>query len=338
MSLLELLEKEASTPQNVPEKAAGMFAYYSSSDSAFNVSNFLSSIHTRLESSPSPAKVPGLVPRALLNRPKAKPSVAKSGQSISSGTSKPIQTRPTSSITPNSQAQLASNNPSIPPAAINNVAEDLVGLANLADLYHPGKPTNFYISVYQPQLDRLSSSNAEIEAENRTSNSVAQIASTGPSIGETMLFKQGWKGEGHGLGKDGKGIATPLIALGVDSGTSRPTGTILRAHPMSKQSRVVVFLNMVSRGRADEALLQETKEDCSSFGIVISCFACESPDPTCNENECVRIFVHFEDSDAAHRAKKTFHNRKFDDRVVRTAFYPESALQANKLWLPLQID
>lgn len=187
-------------------------------------------------------------------------------------------------------------------------------------------------------MRQLAATSAEMEpAESETSPST-QAPTHSLNVGEKMLFKQGWKGIGYGLGKDDQGMAAPLVSV-IDStpGASRATGTIQIAELKSTSSRAIVLLNMVTRGSANESLTQETKEDCSIFGSVVSCIASESSDPSCPDHECVRIFVIFEAIEVAKRAKAALDRKKFDGRSVRTAFYPESAIEANQLWLPVKI-
>lgn len=207
----------------------------------------------------------------------------------------------------------------------------MANLASLPDLYSPSTPNSYYELIYKPKLQQLAKLLTETESDKQLPKASAPVV----NIGEKLLFKQGWKGIGFGLGKDDQGMAAPLIAERT-AGTAK--GSIQKAELQSKISRAIVLVNMASRGSADEALATETKEDCSAFGAVLSCIARESPDASCEDHECVRIFVLFEAVESAQKAKKSLHNKKFAGRLVQAFFYPESALQADQLWIPLRSD
>lgn len=279
-----------------------------------------------------------MVPRALLNRAKVKPSTAKSAPTAASNVSKAAESRATLPTTSNSTIPGSSAMAPGPVQPTSIGAEDLVSLAALPDLYNPGIPNNYYENVYKPRLARLAAMSTEMESSTGETTSQSQPSHAPLNVGEKMLFKQGWKGIGYGLGKDDQGMAAPLVSV-IDSapGASRATGTIQVAELQSTASRAIVLLNMASRGSADEALAQETKEDCSVFGSVLSCVASESPDPSCSEHDCVRIFVVFSALEVAQRARASLDRKKFDGRSVRAVFYPESAIEANQLWLPLKV-
>ena len=78
---------------------------------------------------------------------------------------------------------------------------------------------------------------------------------------------------------------------------------------------------MVGPGEVDEDLEPETAEECTKYGPVVMCMIYEMPN-VCEE-EAVRIFVEFEQRDAAVRAIHDLNGRFFGGRVVRACFYNE---------------
>lgn len=219
------------------------------------------------------------------------------------------------------------------------VADDLVSLSTIADLYDPSIPNNYFEQVYkvrlqaiqQPNKNRMDSDDAENSSTRHTSEASKGIIP--PSMfGEKMLYKQGWKGTGYGLGKGDQGMATPLIG---EAGT-KTQGSITRAPLLVDSSRVIILRNLVGRGQVDEELGSETAAECSAFGTVLHCLIKEEPDEKiCTDAEAVRVYVQFDSVAAAERAKSALHNRLFAGRRVLASSYPEAAFMENKYWLPI---
>lgn len=155
-------------------------------------------------------------------------------------------------------------------------------------------------------------------------------------FGEKMLYKQGWKGTGFGLGREGQGMATPLVGFETPAeGSMKSVGAIAAAPVQLGSSRVILIRHMVLRGKADAALADETAIECNIFGTVLQCIMQEESDPlACRDDEAVRLFVQFDSVAAAERAKKDLSTRRFDGRAVVVTSYPEAAFMEKKYWLP----
>ena len=175
--------------------------------------------------------------------------------------------------------------------------------------------------------------------------------------GITMLQKMGWS-EGQGLGKEGQGMKTPLVAKKMDSTTgvitnaehrplSRPpppppppppsaaagvapeakkTGAVtFRGRP----SRVLLMKNMVGPGEVDEDLVNEIGEECSKYGEVAKVSIFEVKEAA--DEEAVRIFVKFQKQAAAMKAYIEMDKRFFGGRQVWVCFFQEKDFDAGTL-------
>lgn len=159
----------------------------------------------------------------------------------------------------------------------------------------------------------------------------------GMGLAQKMLEKMGWK-SGEGLGKRKQGISAPLTIEKTSATAGRivtqPTNQPALASPVSidasdskrfgEPTPVILLLNVVPPGGVDEALDEEIGVECSKHGTVLSVLIFEVTEPGYPEDEAVRIFVQFEDLDAARSALGQLHGRIFDGRVVRARFYDEA--------------
>merc|ERR1712113_1108905 len=153
-----------------------------------------------------------------------------------------------------------------------------------------------------------------------------------------MMKKMGWK-EGSGLGKDGKGMATPLIMKKTDSATAIvvPGAEKRAAHPqpagqpVAKQpkatadrppTRVLLLTNLVGKGEVDEDLEEETAEEATKYGKLKKCVIKENK--ALSDNEAVRIFLEYETIDGATKALIDMNGRFFGGRKVQARFYDET--------------
>lgn len=230
-------------------------------------------------------------------------------------------------------------------------SDDLVSLHAIPDLYDPLVPNSYYELVYKRKMDEIaheevmSAQKGEDKAEERESTSTAALSAPNGIIpasmfGERILYKQGWQGGGFGLGKEGQGMATPLIgseaSTVLSDGTSKTLGTISHAPLRTLSSRVVLLRNMVLRGQADANLASETASECADFGRILQCIVREETDRNqCEDCEAVRIFIQFENTKAAEQAKNALNARYFAGRCVQASFYPEAAFSENRYWLPV---
>lgn len=290
-----------------------------------------------------------MVPRALLKKT-ATPKTAPKPQKPIAPTSIPSQSGAISNAKPVEAKLSREAAPQTAPAPPVVFADDLVGLQSLPDLYDPSTPNDYYELVYKPKI--LQNKATEIEKqveETKEAANEAPATAEPPRKGmlpahlfaEKVLYKQGWKGTGFGLGKEGQGMATPLVGvesaavLSVD-GSSKTTGAISRAPVRVSASRVVLLRNMVGRGQVDGTLGAETAAECAVFGNVLQCIIKEEdPQVDCEDSEAVRIFVQFDSVSAAERAKVGLGGRFFAGRLVQASFFPEAAFLERRYWLPV---
>lgn len=208
----------------------------------------------------------------------------------------------------------------------------------MPDRYDPTHPNNYYETVYKAAPSQIVLSTAvETEQSQIQSSETSGIVPVS-MFAEKMMYKQGWKGSGYGLGKSEQGMATALVGYETHlAGSMKSVGAIGSAPLLREVSRVVLLRNMVLRGQVDGVLASETSIECSSFGTVLQCLIEEEPDlRICGDHEAVRIFVQFDSLAAAELAQKQLHRRRFDGREVLASLYPEAAFVERKYWLPVK--
>jgi len=292
-----------------------------------------------------------LVPRALLSKTRAKPVSAKPTRpAVPTPTS--TTSSPSNKNVPSKDNVVDSTSPIQPQdMSVKVASDDLVSLHTIPDLYDPLTPNSYYELFYKPKMEQMSreelshAQKGEVEAPASGNPTVAapgpQAGVLPPSMfGEKMLYKQGWKGAGFGLGKEGQGMATPLVGSEVSSalssGTSKTLGTISPAPLRIESSRIVLLRNMVSRGQVDDTLASETASECAAFGRVLQCNIQEEIDQNrCSDEDAVRIFIQFDSTQAAAKAKSALDGRYFGGRSVRASSYSEAAFSENRYWLPV---
>uniref|UniRef100_A0A6B2L9G7 G-patch domain-containing protein n=1 Tax=Arcella intermedia TaxID=1963864 RepID=A0A6B2L9G7_9EUKA len=153
-------------------------------------------------------------------------------------------------------------------------------------------------------------------------------------IAEKMMKKMGWKGKGHGLGRQEQGMTTPLIAqkhgagaqgiiIHADSNKQQPPPPppAAPAAPEMKGSNVIVLRNMVGPGEVDDMLCGETTRECMKYGQVLACEVWEDPTGQLPSNEAVRLFVKFDKQEQALQALADLDGRFFGGRNVKADFY-----------------
>lgn len=204
--------------------------------------------------------------------------------------------------------------------------------------YDPAKPND-----YDEFCRRRMRQKAEEEMERRRQETIArQQQAAKPAepqeddFATRMMKKMGWKGEG--LGKEGQGIAAPLVMKKTDvragvivegqkreAPTAQPPG-----QPEQKKAnqgfnraptRVLLLNNMVGAGEVDEDLEEETGEEAGKYGKLRRCVIREIkglPD-----DQAVRIFLEYEKVEDATKALVDMNGRYFGGRTVRARFYDE---------------
>eukprot|EP00301_Raphidiophrys_heterophryoidea_P021731 c6072_g1_i2.p1 GENE.c6072_g1_i2~~c6072_g1_i2.p1 ORF type:complete len:204 (+),score=33.89 c6072_g1_i2:315-926(+) len=156
------------------------------------------------------------------------------------------------------------------------------------------------------------------------------------NIAEKLMASMGWKGHGHGIGKQGQGMATPLHAMktGDRSGVIVPDCEqpkknlkVFRGTP----SRVLLLQNMVGPGEVDDELEGEVSEECSRFGAVERCLIFEVTDGSAPPDKAVRIFILFHTLESAKKAYVDLDGRFFGGRTVSCSFFPLTRFNATDL-------
>jgi hypothetical protein len=352
MSLFDLLSKDIEAPE--PAKGTKLRTRLDPTVTAFciHAASPNPEIFILWEANhPEPSK-PALVPRALLNKKVAK--VTKATAAVPKVLSTTITASKRASNTlPTSSENREPNEESEAPKL---VMDDLMSFHSISDLYDPLAPNDYYESVYKPRKELLKKeeiekmqkqAQEETESVARSKSSAMETDSGQKGIipasmfGEKVLYKQGWKGIGFGLGKDDQGISTPFI--GVEAGTvsidgsMKTTGAISRAPTRLDTSRVLLIRNMVGKGKVDADLQSETFSECSVFGHVLRCTVQEQDDHIpCSDEEAVRVFVQFDSATSAEKARLALNRRTFAGRSVIASLYPEAAFIERKYWIPMQ--
>ncbi|KAL1933355.1 hypothetical protein VTP01DRAFT_7445 [Rhizomucor pusillus] len=125
---------------------------------------------------------------------------------------------------------------------------------------------------------------------------------------------------GRGLGA----AAEPTVSL-EDHMPSAPPAFVKSAQTTAAtgkpMSSVVLLTNMVGPGEVDEDLQTETADECAKFGKVERCLIFEVPNGQVPDDQAVRIFVKFADTQSAANAVNDLNGRYFGGRVVTAKFY-----------------
>merc|ERR1719265_2451688 len=155
-----------------------------------------------------------------------------------------------------------------------------------------------------------------------------------------MMKKMGWK-QGEGLGKDGQGMAAPLVMQKTDAAKGKVVqGATVQAtvqtqpKPEAKVAKVtqrppscvLLLNNLVGAGEVDEDLEEETAEEAGQYGKVKSCTVKE--EKGLPDNEAVRIFLEFETVEGATKALVDMNGRYFGGRVVKARFFDPERFKA----------
>jgi len=215
--------------------------------------------------------------------------------------------------------------------------------------YDPAKPND-----YDEFCRRRMRLKAEEEMEKRRQEALARQQAKTPAAAEPkeddfatkMLKKMGWK-EGTGLGKDGQGMATPLVMKKTD----QRTGTVVEGakreapvaqppgQPDAKQpkaatsnrppTRILLLNNLVGAGEVDEDLEGETAEEAGKYGKLVKCAIKEVKGVP--DQQAVRIFLEYEKVEDATKALVDMNGRYFGGRVVKARFFDPARFAAGDL-------
>eukprot|EP00743_Colponemidia_sp_Colp-15_P005210 GILK01005605.1.p1 GENE.GILK01005605.1~~GILK01005605.1.p1 ORF type:complete len:527 (+),score=86.12 GILK01005605.1:42-1622(+) len=128
-----------------------------------------------------------------------------------------------------------------------------------------------------------------------------------------------------------------LPLMGAPLGLGLPSALLSSSAPASSTfvqppTRILLLKNMVLEQelvdtQEYEDIVEDTKEECSKHGNVIS-VAIPRPMPGEKVEGVGKVFVEFETEEEAQKARRALHHRKFASRVVEATFYPEDMYQA----------
>jgi len=134
---------------------------------------------------------------------------------------------------------------------------------------------------------------------------------TGLDKAKAMMKKMGWK-EGEGMGRRGQGLKGCLVP----GRNNVPTMVM-------DFSRCIRLQNMCDRGKVDDELLGEVRQECERLGPVLDAHLYESKAKDLLPEEAVSVFVKFEFPQSAAQAIQLFHGRYFEGRSVVALYFPE---------------
>lgn len=197
--------------------------------------------------------------------------------------------------------------------------------------YDPAKPND-----YDEFCRRRMRLKAEEEMERRRALARQKVKEAEPpkedDFATRMLKKMGW--QGGGLGKEGQGIAAPLVmqktatAQGaIVQGTKReaaapePQPEKRAKKEVNRPSRILLLTNMVGAGEVDADLEEETGEEAGKYGKLRKCVIKEIPGVT--DDLAVRIYLEYERIEDATKALVDMNGRYFGGRVVKARFFDE---------------
>jgi hypothetical protein len=90
--------------------------------------------------------------------------------------------------------------------------------------------------------------------------------------------------------------------------------------------------NLVGPGQVDAGLKSEVTAECKKFGPVFKCVIKECAPGSVAPEHAVRIFVEFQNTQAAARARDTMNGRIFGGRAVNAEFYDQMRFKRGDLF------
>jgi len=293
----------------------------------------------------------GLKPRITQKRPGVMmaPRVArmvKRGiKETAAPTQKKVKTNDKSSDIPMPDAESIPSDPKTGP----NITQ---ALKAIKDPYDPAEP-NDYQEYCKERIRKQQERERQVEMQLQQKERQQELKQRGGAtfngvpgmspIAEKLMKKMGWKGKGHGLGRQEQGITAPLIAQKSGAGaqgiiihadSNKPAATV-EALP----STVVVLRNMVGPGEVDDMLCGETARECMKYGNVLACEVWEAaPASNLPPEEAVRLFVKFEKVEQAHQALVDLDGRFFAGRNVKADYYARDKFEKAEFDLPITVQ
>lgn len=250
---------------------------------------------------------------------------------------------------PSSAVAASDDGAGLAPAASSTASLSTSLYGSPDEEYDPAKPND-----YDEFCRRRMRLKAEEELEKRRQEALARQQAKTPAVAEPkeddfatrMLKKMGWK-EGAGLGKEGQGMATPLVLKKTDqkAGTivegakreapvaqppGQPDPKQAKAAPSTRPpTRILLLNNLVGAGEVDEDLEGETAEEAGKYGKLVKCAIKEVKGVP--DEQAVRIFLEYERVEDATKALVDMNGRYFGGRVVKARFFDPARFAANDL-------
>eukprot|EP00347_Sterkiella_histriomuscorum_P018001 403347165 len=204
--------------------------------------------------------------------------------------------------------------------------------------------------VYQARLKKRQQQSQQPDQYDMGSSEGMGSSNKGDNKVKKMMEAMGWKGKG--LGKQEQGIINPLIAKKTDANSAvivessithdllvekqaqkqkEDMQMSLRGLPQlpQKQSKVLVFENLVNIQEVDDELRDEVKFECEKYGPLSMCIVHTVP-----SEELVRIFAQYTKLEDSQNAYIDFSQREFAGKMIKVDFYGEELLKNRQFNMP----
>eukprot|EP01055_Gregarina_sp_Pseudo9_P002630 Gregarina_sp_Pseudo_9__2629@NODE_2889_length_835_cov_6_234925_g2642_i0_p2_GENE_NODE_2889_length_835_cov_6_234925_g2642_i0NODE_2889_length_835_cov_6_234925_g2642_i0_p2_ORF_typecomplete_len240_score64_45Gpatch/PF01585_23/1_6e08Gpatch_2/PF12656_7/5_1e03Gpatch_2/PF12656_7/0_00073RRM_1/PF00076_22/0_0005GPP34/PF05719_11/0_16RRM_8/PF11835_8/0_32_NODE_2889_length_835_cov_6_234925_g2642_i072791 len=196
-------------------------------------------------------------------------------------------------------------------------------IGSLVDEYDPARPNVYDEIVRNTRKQQTSAAPADrdpLDQNAGLSATETPLNAASPSpFAVNMLRRMGWQ-DGSGLGREHKGIPTPLVAEAFSGqGVIIPARPVNLA-PVAKErkpnavpSRTVCLLNLIAASDIDENLEDEISDEAEKFGNLVA-VKVEVTDGT------VRVLCEYETVDDAKKAFTHFDGRFFGGNIISAEF------------------